>query len=193
MYEWNWRAVEVAERYADGLATENQLAALAALAASFRNWGPCETTGQRAAEWAVYNRLGSKDQQADRDIVGNPFRPIIENSLTPGSYYQRQGDGNGLTKVWDQRRAPEGSIIFKLAQALYDGVLCSYALHDALEEAGHGELAGHFADEELLVCKRDCGNRHHPRCKLANGDGRIKRVHNHPKGCHVVDLIFGKE
>lgn len=55
-------------------------------------------------------------------------------------------------------------IVFELAEALYDGEDCAFALHDALLEAGHAELAQHFRDEKW-----------------------------HPKGCWALDLILGKK
>jgi hypothetical protein len=51
----------------------------------------------------------------------------------------------------------------QLAQTLYDGTDCAFALHDALLESGHSALAEHFQKE-----------------------------HGHPKGCWAVDLILGK-
>jgi hypothetical protein len=50
----------------------------------------------------------------------------------------------------------------QLADALYRGQACHFALHDALLEAGHPELAAHFREPE------------------------------HPKGCWALDLILGK-
>ena len=47
---------------------------------------------------------------------------------------------------------------------LYDGQDRAFALHDALLEAGHAELAEHFRQETW-----------------------------HPKGCWVVDLILGRK
>jgi hypothetical protein len=52
----------------------------------------------------------------------------------------------------------------QLADSLYEGQDCAFALHDALLEAGHAELAEHFREEKA-----------------------------HPKGCWVVDMILGKE
>src|SRR5262249_9476656 len=51
----------------------------------------------------------------------------------------------------------------QLAEALYSGDDCAFALHDALLETGHTELAEHFAESE------------------------------HPKGCWALDLILGKQ
>jgi hypothetical protein len=73
-----------------------------------------------------------------RHIFGNPFRPYPAPASWP-------------------------STIVQLAVALYNGQDCSFALHDALLEAGHGELAEHFKEKD------------------------------HPKGCWAVDLLLGKE
>jgi hypothetical protein len=64
----------------------------------------------------------------------------------------------------DTDTAPKwwASSISDLAKALYQGQDSSFALHDALLEAGHTELAEHF------------------------------REPYHPKGCWALDLILGK-
>jgi len=74
-----------------------------------------------------------------RHIIGNPFRPYAAPDHWP-------------------------STVIQLADALYNGHDCTFALHDALLEAGHPELAEHFKEEQL-----------------------------HPKGCWVLDLLLGKE
>jgi hypothetical protein len=73
-----------------------------------------------------------------RHIIGNPFKSYPSPSSWP---------------------AP----VINLAEAMYVGEHCSFALHDALLEAGHAELAEHFKEKD------------------------------HPKGCWVVDLILGKK
>ena len=72
-----------------------------------------------------------------RHIIGNPFRPYQPPSSWPAS-------------------------VVKLAQAAYDQQPCHFALHDALLEAGHVELAEHFKESY------------------------------HPKGCYALDAILGK-
>jgi hypothetical protein len=72
-----------------------------------------------------------------RHIVGNPFKPI------------------------NKQQWPRTAV--ELARALYSGSDCNFALHDALLEAGHAELAEHFRDKD------------------------------HPKGCWTLDLILGKK
>jgi hypothetical protein len=73
-----------------------------------------------------------------RHIFGNPFRPY------PAPY------------SWP-------SNVVQLAAAFYEGQDCGFALHDALLEAGHADLAQHFQEKD------------------------------HPKGCWGLDLILGKE
>jgi hypothetical protein len=72
-----------------------------------------------------------------RHIIGNPFHP------------------SSLTLSWSSQ-------IVDLANALYLKSDCAFALHDALLEAGHAELAEHFREPV------------------------------HPKGCWALDLILGK-
>lgn len=73
-----------------------------------------------------------------RHIFGNPFRPAPAPESWPAAVTQ-------------------------LADAIYNGEGCGFALHDALLDAGHPDLAEHFRDEQA-----------------------------HPKGCWVVDLLLGK-
>jgi hypothetical protein len=54
--------------------------------------------------------------------------------------------------------------VVQLAEAMYDGQHCTFALHDALAESGHPELADHFCQEQ-----------------------------GHPKGCWALDLILHKK
>jgi hypothetical protein len=73
-----------------------------------------------------------------RHILGNPFQPWAVVSSWPVTVVQ-------------------------LAQSLYDGLDCTFALHDALLDAGLVEFAAHFKQEAW-----------------------------HPKGCWLLDLILGK-
>jgi len=82
-----------------------------------------------------------KAAQADllRHIFGNPLRAFPTPDHWPAT-------------------------ITQLADALYHGEDCGFALHDALLDAGHSDLAQHFRYEQA-----------------------------HPKGCWAVDLLLGKE
>jgi hypothetical protein len=73
-----------------------------------------------------------------RHIIGNPFRPYAAPPSWP-------------------------STVVQLAESLYNGQDCAFALHDALLDAGHAELAEHFREEQ-----------------------------QHPTGCWVLDLVLGK-
>lgn len=73
-----------------------------------------------------------------RHIFGNPFQPYPAPAHWP-------------------------STVVQLAASLYYGHDCSFALHDALLEVGHPELAKHFQEKD------------------------------HPKGCWALDVILGKE
>lgn len=128
----------------------------ASLAASPQNDSVSEVA-DRCASLAAYERVSKvkralgrvfksakaleSENQANllRHIFGNPFRPAL-----------LLGDTNKL--------------LIKLSEALYAGESYAYALHDALLDASHVELAAHFRDPEEW----------------------------HPKGCWALDLILGK-
>lgn len=90
-------------------------------------------------EWAAANAAETA-RQADfiRCLFDNPFRP---STAPPG---------------WPET-------VVQLAQSLYDGQDCAFALHDALLDAGLVQFADHFKPET-----------------------------GHPKGCWLLDLILGK-
>jgi hypothetical protein len=54
------------------------------------------------------------------------------------------------------------STVVQLAESVYAGQDCAFALHDALLEADNAELAAHFLEA------------------------------SHPKGCWAMDVILGK-
>lgn len=87
----------------------------------------------------------------------------------------------GPERVTFERQAPLSkpehwpATIVQLAEALYNGQDCSFALHDALLEAGHAELADHFRHQ-----------RQHPK-------GYRALSGQHVRGCWAVDLVLGKE
>jgi hypothetical protein len=170
------QAVEVAERYADGLATRDELRRVTdAEWAVFRATQPTRRYEAHDASWAASRvaeevvRFAFPDQRNDhdqhpaahvlrsaessaqadllRDPFGNPFHPV---SLTPALM------------------TPD---VLKLAQGAYEnrllpsGVLDNSSLAilaDALEEAGSD-------DTELL--------------------GHLRGLGPHVRGCHVVDLL----
>ena len=96
-----------------------------------------------ARDLAAINPAGAAAEDAMqaalfRHLLGNPFHPYPNLPTWPEPVVQ-------------------------LAQSLYDGSDCAFALHDALLDAGLTEFADHFKQEAW-----------------------------HPKGCWLLDLILGK-
>lgn len=103
----------------------------------------------------------------------------------------------------------------ELAQFVYDGNDCCFALHDALIEAGCPKLAEHFACREKWTQRRTwrcprCGRKgywrngvgfdHQKRCEacdLSWEPGELIEVREavnwHLDGCWALDLLLGKE
>ena len=168
------RAVQIAERFADGLASE-ELRAGATRAASraipFIEPGDPEWYAKSAARWCVEEigrvnrwdirvpgsaeiaaRLAGEDLRPChlavwlRDVVGNPFRPA---AVDP--------------RWW----SGAGAIVAELARAIYDRRSFDVlpVLADALEGAGCHE-------PDIL--------------------GHCRRPGRHVRGCWVLDLILGR-
>jgi hypothetical protein len=143
-------AAKMAELYADGLISRAKLMTFHESISPHPPSNPRFVTSPDFTHqfseyfWGRVTADHSPEDQQDRaalfrHIIGNPFRPYPAPPSWP-------------------------STVVQLAQSLYAGQDCAFALHDALLEAGHAELAEHLREEK-----------------------------SHPKGCWVVDLILGKE
>jgi hypothetical protein len=107
--------------------------------------GACDD--EQIAAWARFEaameEASAVEREAQagllRELIGNPFLPVNGTASFPHT-------------------------VVELAESLYAGADCAFALHDALLEAGEEALAGHFADPAQW----------------------------HPKGCWAVDRILGK-
>src|SRR5262245_10046591 len=145
-----WTAAPSAIQAADESSRHaaESLARIAAEKAKRLAWAAVRTGATEDDKTAAWARFDAERDMAKaahsgelagllREIVGNPFGP-------------REVTSYPLTVV-------------QLAQALYDGDDCGFALADALEEANRPELAEHFR----------------------RGEGQ-------PKGCWGVDVILGK-
>lgn len=140
------RVIEVAEAAADRRVSLAELRQAAGRSrAPIAVWLAAETIHEQPS-WLFLNWLatGRPDKQQEqlgllRHVIGNPYRP------SPSATY------------WP-------STVVQLANALYEGEDCDFALHDALLDAGHPNLADHFHQEQ-----------------------------QHPKGCWAVDLLLDKK
>jgi hypothetical protein len=162
-HERSRRAVEVAERFADGLASPQQQGARHRLAMSVpwadqaspegaqAAYNCVDKDATQAAHMSAYvlgeNSPRERRAQAAllRDIAGNPFRPVVASPAL---------------LAWGDGTLP------KLAQPIYDERAFDRLpiLADAVEDAG--------GPEEMVSHLRSPGP--------------------HARGCWVVDLILGK-
>jgi hypothetical protein len=164
-------AVEVAERYADGLAAEHEreaaaAAALAAaseaglpLAAAYAATSAWYTVSYKAAaaafttcdgdavEWYAENGIMMPHPRLLREIFGDPLRPVAINPT-----WLRWGDG----------------AVVKLAGLIYEGRAFARApaLAEALEDAG---------------------------CRDVGLLGHLSGPGEHVRGCWALDYILGKD
>lgn len=172
------RALEVAERFAEGQASQSDLAE-AWLAASPR--GVRFTAGGLAARdvaraAADREALLSAVQDAAMEVAyrfawtaaGDRTGSDRWSAWDTGRTAERQAQADLLREIvgnpFQQLAAPQHlpAVIRSLALSLDAGMDCAFALHDALLEAGNADLAGHFT------------------------------VPAHPKGCWALDLLLGK-
>jgi hypothetical protein len=159
-------AVEVSERYAEGLVGSEELAAVAGDArqaadaaerARARGWYAARTAtmtaaeARPAAEWVASN--AAYDADLLRDIFGNLFRPVV---LDPAWRTWNNGTVPKIAQaVYDRRELPSGHLdATRLA-----------VLADALEETG---------------------------CDQADLLDHLRGPGPHVRGCWAVDLLLGK-
>lgn len=174
------QAVEVAEKFADGEATAAEVsrASSAAFAAveqealrSIAATGELHSEGPLiSAAWTLAWHIrrsvgrvliGTDAVPADilRHITGNPWRPVHIDDGHPDNWHVYPEDIQALFI-----QGPLPATVNALADALYSGADCGFALADALLECGQDELAAHFHE-----------------------------IADHPKGCAWLDAILGKE
>jgi len=221
--ERSQHAVEVAERYADGLATQEELiaawkaawdvaSAAASDVASAAAWSTASAAAWSTAWWtarAAANavaRAAAWGAQAAllRDIAGNPFRPVVVDlawltptvvTLASAAYEER------LTEKACPERWCAGTGMVGPSGTL-DPVRLAI-LADALEEAGCAEedctaCGGHgWTGEISLVSERWART---TVCESCKGTGRcnpllihLRSPGPHVRGCWAVDLVLGKE
>lgn len=207
------RAVEVAERFADGRVTnESRLAAERGVpsgisfdAADWLAHAACGLSSSSEAAWEMVRvprpALIPPATQAAllHDIFGNPWRPTAPENAC----------GTGEAADWYQVLAWHDGTVPRIAQYIYDERAWQDMpiLHDALLDAG-------CDDEEILNhCRGQerCGDgwQRNGRCyqfqkygtdwekkipcNKCDGTGRRPLSGPHVRGCWVLDLILGRE
>ena len=161
-------AVEAAERYAEALASREQLSAALSLTFEMQRRGGFHSAAHLAAGTAGA-ACGADAWAAAWNVVSETRRMLRE--VRPEMIVLLEGRGQAVLlrhmigNPFRPGARPEhwASACTGLAQALYAGEDVAGPLADALEEAGHIDLARHFRDEP-----------------------------NHPRGCWALDTILGK-
>jgi hypothetical protein len=179
-------AIEVAERYADGWVTKQDLTAArqAATAAREPSW-----RAKRAVWWTTYGRAAA----AARGVLGQPVpppwrhgglraprerpAPLARAALAPLCAVVR--DLFGPLPFHDFRIDPawlawHGGAIPKLARAVYD---------DRVLPSGH-------LDSALLAVLADMLEE--SGCSDALLLGHLRSAGPHVRGCHAIDALLGK-
>jgi hypothetical protein len=160
----NQQALLVAEQWADGQASSEDLRQAIAHASAIWNSDP-ETFGAAppASLVLLVQSTGVLPSRRDLEMVFHLFAGVPESGLhgVQGSRLIRHIFGNPFRAYLPRDSLP--ATVLDLARTLYTGHDCAPILADALEEAGHAELAEHMRSEAI-----------------------------HPKGCWVLDLILGK-
>jgi hypothetical protein len=177
------RAVEVAERWAEGSATRQQVEEAAANARDAVHYGwmlwhdlhHASDNARTAAGMAAAFSVGVTSKTSNR--AARLTAEQVVHALTWKSTHGLSDGKTGpaRTVVCDLFRHVVGnpfrshprswpSTVVQLAESVSNGQDCAFALHDALLESGHAELAEHFLKEKW-----------------------------HPKGCWVVDVILGRK
>lgn len=162
--------VEMAERYADGQATFEELNA--AWQASGRAWREVFDSGDEtatriaaAAAWAAFSQVekcGIVDRRSHAAMAADCAARVAGGEETAvQAELLRHLVGNPFRSY--SAPTPWPLTVVQLAQTLYAGQDGRLPLSDALEEAGRAELARHFRDEPV-----------------------------HPRGCWLLDILLGK-
>jgi len=185
-------AVCVAEQFADGQATLKQLEAAeelaqdcrpvfadanlaAALSATRDAHEAAEDSSARAAEFLAHSIAEPAKANANASVRAGATRDEqnaawerYDTAVQTAVLAERSRQADILRELLpspDTTAPPPQewpAAVLQLADALYSGGDCAFALHDALLEAGHPELAEHFGAPV------------------------------HPKGCWALDRILGR-
>jgi hypothetical protein len=172
---WSRESVDVAERFADGSATEEELRRADRLATdAWNKLGGAEAESAARLAWyvtgpsphpAVYNAISARSRFVDSMVLANLLRDIFGNPFHPRPPRQRRA-----AKPWNEEinrwLAWQDGTVRKLAESIYDERAFESLpiLADALEDAG-------CTDAAVIAHLRSPGP--------------------HVRGCWAVDLCLG--
>jgi hypothetical protein len=183
-------ALVVAERFADRTVDLREMtrARMAVLTPETPD-SPGEVTRPGRPVWAAYDSCNNRPSETVLDVCDAAADAIAE-AAAAGDWAIARQDARlaaAAEAVWNNARlaeTTEQSTLFRhlignpfhaiatadcsqqvmqLAEALYAGTDCAFALHDALLEVGQPELAEHFFEGA------------------------------HPKGCWALDAVLGRQ
>jgi hypothetical protein len=151
----------VAEKFADESATMKEVtlarSAVEHVPGVFIRWSLAWEI-RRLLMHSLPPTLNGLPADALRHIAGNPWRPVHIDDGHPDNWHVYPEE---IEAVFIEGPLPR--TIVALAESLYAGQNCAFALADALREHGQVLLADHF--------------QHEP---------------EHPRGCWALDVILGK-
>lgn len=201
--------ISIAERYADGLISEEEVQKHRAVLDITGQNLPYPRYIEQASHWLITKLLPLDRAAVEpaaqaallREIVGNPWRPAYHGETEerpcpdcpPGRFDIDCDDcgGSGTVQVWKPRACLAPDILAQ-AQACYDDRLPDGTLDhdrlavlaDAMEEAGCNEelLLSHLRGMELL-----------PDNDMPNKFRWTKLRSSHVRGCWALDLLLGNE
>ena len=141
--EASQRAGEVAERYADGNASFDDLVRAGRAA---RSMYLAPLTVDTAVETAAVAAIGLGVEPPGPTVLTLTGIPVQANERAAQAALFRHIIGNPFRPLTSLDRWPV--TVIALAQALYQGDPIAFALHDALQETGHAEFAAHFMEAQ---------------------------------------------
>lgn len=199
------RAVEVAEQYAEGLATDEErqdawrLSQRGSIAA-YACWvdiGIADAAATIARDGMTEGPTPPPATQAAllRCIVGNPFVPVVELDGGGQIHHGWASPISQQTVIFDRAWLAHGDgLLVRIARSIYDrrawGDMALLA--DALEDSGCTDdvILAHCR-EVHNACPLTYAHQPHDYCDGSQADGRVVRG-LHARGCWVVDLILGQ-
>lgn len=222
------RAVEVAEQYVEGLASDKELqqacdesvpvgeiGSLAMAVPYLGNLNMVQFIADCGTDYSQYRwPKGCRASQAAllREIVGNPYRPVKLPLKCRCGQWDDAGDGSVPPRCktcYGVMQCPwltwnDGAVV-KIASTIYEerDFAAMPMLRGALMDAGcdNEAILHHCQDEEPCDCEYTGYEMPRPRPIIDTGPPVCRRCRDgwrplrspHVRGCHVLDLLLGRE